>query len=336
MKLITRAAGKRLVVLAVILSLIVLAGWWTMMRMPSKSFHGPLPPLTPVQTALRDELRGHVEKLAVEIGERNVFKPAKLKAAANYIQASLTSDGYQVTRQSFKASGEVCDNLEVEIPGTTRRNEIIVIGAHYDSVMGTAGADDNATGVAGLLALARIWTNRQPDRTLRFVAFVNEEPPFFQADGMGSLVYAKQCRERGDQVVAMISLESLGYFSMAKQSQKYPPPLGLFYPSRGDFVAFVGNSANTGLVRRCVKTFCQNAQFPCEGGALPGWLPGIGWSDHWAFWQAGYPALMVTDTAPFRNPHYHTDGDTPDKLDYDRLVRVVDGVDKVIEDLASR
>ena len=304
--------------------------------MPLQSFRGPLPPLTSEQTALRDELRRHVEKLAGEIGERNVFKPANLKAAADYIQASLTSAGHEVARQSFKASSEVCDNLEVEIAGTTNPNEIIVIGAHYDSLLGTVGADDNASGVAGLLALARLWTSRQSERTLRFVAFVNEEPPFFQEPGMGSLVYAKRCRERGEKIVAMLSLESLGFYTIAKGSQKYPPPLSLFYPSRGDFIGFVGRTRDVSLVRRCVRTFRQNAQFPSEGGALPGWLPGIGWSDHWAFWQAGYPALMVTDTAPFRNPFYHTAGDTQDTLDYDRLARVVAGLDKLIEDLADR
>jgi hypothetical protein len=112
--------------------------------------------------------------------------------------------------------------------------------------------------------------------------------------------------------------------------------VGIFYPSQGDFIAFVGNTSNRGLIRRCVKTFREQAAFPSEGAALPGMLRGIGWSDHWAFWQAGYPGLMVTDTAPFRYPHYHTPEDTPDKLDYDRLARVVDGLEKVLEELADK
>jgi Zn-dependent M28 family amino/carboxypeptidase len=153
---------------------------------------------------------------------------------------------------------------------------------------------------------------------------------------MGSLVYARQCRQRNENIVAMLSLETIGYYSTAKGSQKYPFPVGLFYPSRGDFVAIVGNRANARLVRRCIASFRRQASFPSEGAALPGRLPGIDWSDHWSFWQAGYPGIMVTDTAPFRYPHYHTEQDTPDKLDYERLARVVAGLDKVLEDLANR
>jgi Zn-dependent M28 family amino/carboxypeptidase len=307
-----------------------------MIRMPSRSFRGPLPPLTQEQAALRDALRRDVTTLGGDIGERNVFLPAKLAAAAQFIETAFASAGYKVTRQSYTADGEVCHNLEVEVPGATRRDEIVVIGAHYDSVAGSPGANDNGSGVAALLALARDWGGRKPDRTLRFVAFVNEEPPFFQTAQMGSLVYAKACRERGERIVAMISLECIGYYSDDAGSQKYPPPVGLFYPRRGDFIGFVSNVRNRKLLRRCVATFRRSAQFPCEGGALPGWLPGIGWSDHWAFWQAGYPALMVTDTAPFRYPHYHSAEDAPDRLDYDRLARVVAGFDKLIEDLANQ
>jgi len=178
-------------------------------------------------------------------------------------------------------------------------------------------------------------TLQKPTRTLRFVAFVNEEPPFFQTEQMGSLVCARRSRERDEKVVVMLSLESLGYYSTDDGSQKYPFPMGWFYPSRGDFVAFVGRSADAKWVRLCVKLFRQNAQFPSEGGALPGWLPGIGWSDHWAFWQAGYPALMVTDTAIFRSPHYHAESDNPDKLDYDRFARAVEGLSRVIEKLVN-
>lgn len=303
--------------------------------MPGKSYRGTLPPLSAAQTALRDELRRHVEQLAGEIGERNVYIPKKLNAAADYIEAALSVGSHKVSRQSFKASGELCHNLEIEIPGSTRRDEIVLIGAHYDSVMGSPGADDNASGAAALLALSKSPELQKPARTLRFVALVNEEPPHFQTEQMGSLVCARRCRERGENIIVMLSLESLGYYSTDKGSQKYPFPIGLLYPSCGDFVGFVGRTADGKWVRQCIKTFRQNAQFPSEGAALPGWLPGIGWSDHWAFWQVGYPALMVTDTATFRSPNYHLDSDTPDKLDYDRFARVVEGVARVIEKLAN-
>jgi len=307
-----------------------------MIRMPSKSFRGPLPPLTSEQLALRDALERDVTALAGEIGERNVFNPAKLKAAASYISNAFAAAGYEVSHQRYEACRELCENLSVQITGSRYPAEIIIAGAHYDSVSGSPGANDNGSGVAALLALAREWYGRSPARTLRFVAFVNEEPPFFQTEQMGSLVYAKECRKRGEQIVAMLSLETIGYYSDMPGSQKYPPPVGLFYPSRGNFIGFVGNVTSRKLVRRCVGVFRANAQFPCEGGALPELLPGITWSDHWAFWRVGYPAVMVTDTAPFRYPYYHAENDTLDKLDFDRLARVVCGIGHVIDELANR
>lgn len=306
-----------------------------MVRMPSKSFRGPLPPLTEKQAVRRKELRAHVEKLAGEIGERNVLKPAQLRAAADYIEGEFAKMGYATRRQSYIANGESFDNLEVEIPGNALPDEIVVVGAHYDSCHGSPAANDNASGVASLLVLAEKWKEHQSSRTIRFVAFVNEEPPFFQTDYMGSLVYARRCRERGENISAMISLETMGYFNTAKGSQNYPPPFGFLYPSKGDFIAFVGNYGNGKLVRRCIKTFRETTSFPSEGAALPGKLPGIGWSDHWSFWQVDYPAIMVTDTAPFRYPHYHTAEDTPDKIDYGRLGRVVEGLEHVILELSD-
>jgi hypothetical protein len=152
---------------------------------------------------------------------------------------------------------------------------------------------------------------------------------------MGSVRYARWCREQDEDIVAMLSLETIGYYSEAPGSQKYPPPLGLLYPSKGDFIGFVGNVRSRRLVRRCVGTFRASVAYPSEGGAPPGWIPGIGWSDHWSFWQSGYPGVMVTDTAPFRYPHYHAVTDTPDKLDYDRMVRVVTGLEGVVATLTG-
>ena len=241
--------------------------------------------------------------------------------------------GLQPRRDTYELNGQACHNIEAEIRGN--RPEIVVIGAHYDSVFGSPGANDNGSGVAALLALARRFAGKQTEQTLRFVAFVNEEPFYFQSKQMGSFVYASRCKARGDQISAMISLETIGYFSDAPGSQIYPAPgLGLFYPSTGNFIGFVGNVRSRALVRRAIGLFRQQAKLPSEGAALPSFIPGVGWSDQWAFWQHGYPGIMITDTAPFRYPHYHEATDTPDKLDYDRFTLVVSGVEKMIEGLS--
>ncbi|MCP3906152.1 MAG: M28 family peptidase [Planctomycetes bacterium] len=308
-----------------------------MIRMPGTSWSGSLPPLTEEQATLRDALRDDVVMLADTIGARSIRSaPKGLKRAEDWLAETLASTaGVAVERQVFEAEGVACANLIAEFPGTTRADEIVVIGAHYDTCMDTPGADDNASGVAGALALARARAGVTAARTIRIVLFVNEEPPYFQTGRMGSLRYATRCRERRDDVVAMISLEMLGSYRDEEGSQSYPPPLSWFYPTRGDFIAFVGNFGSRRLVRDSIRSFREHARFPSEGAAPPGWLPGVGWSDHWAFWQAGYRAIMVTDTAMYRYPHYHTPNDTPDQLDYERMARVVEGLGAVLESLSN-
>lgn len=304
-------------------------------RMPGKSYQGPLQPLTTQEIHLRDTLRRDVQKLAGEIGERNVWQYPSLAAAADFLETSLAESFHDIRRHGYEISGLICRNIEVEIRGSDRADEIVIIGAHYDSVAGSSGANDNATGAAAVLALARLLAGKRTSRTLRFVEFVNEEPPFFQSRQMGSLVYAKHCRDRGERIVAMLSLETIGYYSDEKGSQHYPFPFGLFYPSTGNFIAFVGNTSSARLVCDVVASFRRHTKYPSEGGALPGFIPGIGFSDQWAFWQEGYPAVMVTDTALFRYPYYHTPGDTPDKVRYDPLARVVAGLEKVIAEMVG-
>jgi hypothetical protein len=329
-----RNARRRLVFYpGLVASLAALLTW--MIAMPGSSFHGPLPPPDALETRLAESLHADVSEIAGSIGERNLPKPAALDRARDYITSELTRAGYIVRRQDYSVYGIVSTNLDTESPGDGRKGEIVVVGAHYDSVAGALGADDNGSGVAAVLALARAFAGRHTARTLRFVAFANEEPPYFWTDDMGSLVYAKACRARGDNIVAMLSLETVAYFRDAPHTQHYPPPLGYVYPDRGDFVAFVGNLGSRTLTRDAVRVFRQSVQLPSEGAALPGWVPGVGWSDQWAFWQVGYPGVMVTDTAPFRNPNYHTSRDAPDTLDYPRFARVVSGLSKVVEAIAT-
>ncbi len=304
-------------------------------RMPGESYRGPLPPLTADEMSLREELRRDVETLGGEIGERNLWRDDALAAAVEFIETSLAGTGLAVSRQPFTAQRFEFFNLEAAAPGLRRPGEILVVGAHYDSALGSPGANDNGTGVAATLALARRFARAPAARTLRFVAFANEEPPFFQTEAMGSAVYARACRARGDRIAAMISLETIGYYSDAPGSQQYPQPFGIFYPSTGNFIAVVSGVRSRDLTRRLVASFRARTKFPCEGGALPGWIPGIEWSDHWAFSREGYPAAMITDTAPFRYPHYHLASDTPGKIDYDRLARVVAGWERAIRELAD-
>ena len=196
--------------------------------------------------------------------------------------------------------GRECYNLEVEIIGSEKPDEIVVIGAHYDSLEGTTGANDNGSGVAALLAIARAFGDKQPVRTLRFVAFTNEEPPFFQSDDMGSLVYARRCSERNENIVAMLSLETIGYYTDEERSQDYPSGLMDFvFPTTGNFISFVGNIKSRKLLGDVAGSFRQYAKFPSVAAFLPEDIVGVGWSDQWSFWQYGYPAIMVTDTAPF-------------------------------------
>ena len=320
----------------VIFVLVAVMSWWTMIRMPGKSYRGELPAADEQLLLLCDELRRDITHLSVEIGERNVLnRPRELAIAADWIETEFKAAGYDVQRQRYDVSGVTCCNLQAELLGKTRAEEIVVVGAHYDTVTGTPGANDNTSGVAAVLALARMFSKRNTDRTLRFVALVNEEPPYFQTEEMGSLVYTRGCRKRGENVVAMLSLETIGCYSDAAGSQKYPPPFGMLYPSEGNFIGFVGNLESGDLVRQAVETFRKNEKFPCEGCALPEIVPGVGLSDQWSFWQEGYAALMITDTAMFRYPYYHTPEDTIDKIDFDRMARVVRGLEKVVTSLSS-
>jgi Zn-dependent M28 family amino/carboxypeptidase len=290
-----------------------------LMNMPGRSFEGPSPP---APRELRVGLRRDVELLAFE---RNEGRPVAYARAAELIEQALAEAGYATSR--------FAGNVIAELRGAT--DDIAVIGAHYDTVDRSPGADDNASGVAALLALARAFAHAKPKRTLRFVAFANEEPPYFLSQRMGSWQYANACHERRETIVAMLSLESIGFYSDAPHSQAYPAMLEHVFPDRANFIAFASNVASRALLKRCVETFREHARVPSEGAALPETVTGVAWSDQWSFWQFGYPAVMVTDTAPFRNPHYHTAHDTPETLDYDRFALVVEGLHAVVADLAG-
>lgn len=317
---------KTALIVALVVLLALAIAWRSMLSMPGRSLRGALPALTESQRVLAEELRRDVATICA--GAPRSVTETRAPAAA-YIERELIAAGYAPSRQ-HTAEG---DNIEVELRGDSK--EIVVIGAHYDSVDGAPGADDNASGVAGCLAMARRLAHAHPKRTLRFVFFTAEEPPSFKTASMGSYVYAKRCHDRGEKIAAMLSIESIGYYDPHAHSQLYPAFLAPFFPSTGDFIAFAGNSGSRALVRDCVRAFRGHAKFPSEGAAVPEVVEEIGWSDQWSFWQFGWPALMVTDTAPFRNPHYHTASDLPETVDYERTARVVEGLIGVVNALSG-
>lgn len=284
---------------------------------------------------LADRLQAHVQALAGVIGERNMWRQEALGAARDLIATEWHRQGYDVLRHVYPVEGVPCTNLEVIVPGRERPTEILLLGAHYDSVLSSPGADDNASGIAALLELSRRFAEAEPARTLRMVAFVNEESPFFGTIRMGSVAYAREARARNDDIRLMLSLETMGYYRDEPASQRYPPLFRFFYPDRGAFVAFVSNFASRHVLRQCVEAFRRHSDFPVEHLAGPPLIRGLSWSDHSSFWRQGYPAVMITDTAFYRYPHYHTGSDTPDQLAYGALARVVEGLAGAILELAA-
>jgi hypothetical protein len=334
-RIASKAALRRIAALFVLIAIALLICHNVMISMPGSSHEGPLAPLTDAQRAASERLRDDVVRLAGGIGQRSTFQPRQFAASAEMIWKQLEQAGLTPREHSRVARGTTVPNIDVTVQGTTLPEEIVLIGAHFDTFQGTPGADDNASGVAAVLELARRFARAPQARTLRFAFFVNEEPPAFWTSDMGSWVYAKKCKADGDRITAMLAIESVGYYSDEPNSQQYPRPLNSLYPNKGNFLAFVSNVDNRKLVRRTISTWRANVAFPSEGAALPSALPGIGWSDHWSFWQEGYPAMMLTDTATFRNPHYHRSSDTPDTLDYERMSRVVDGIEMIVKELAK-
>ncbi len=295
----------------------------------------PLPaPGTAAEGGVADSverLRGHVRRLSVEIGERNFRHSSALAAAAEYIAGELTRAGYKPSREEYLIGEERFANILAEKPGRSRPREIFVIGAHYDSAEGSPGADDNASGVAVLLELAREFAAFENERTLRLAAFVNEEPPFFRTGLMGSRVHAHGCKKRKEDIVAALSLEMLGYFTDEPASQSYPPFLSFFYPDKGNFIAIVGNLKSRRLVRELEGRFSASSSLPVESIATVSLVPGVDFSDHGSFWKYGYPAAMVTDTAFYRYAFYHTPLDREEALDYGRMAQVAEGLSGWLE-----
>lgn len=304
---------------------------------PLQPYRRALPPLGDDERVLAARLRQHVAAIAGT--PHNIDHYPALEAAACYIERELFAMGLEPKPQAFDVKGWPVRNIEVVLEPAGHRpaspKGTYVVGAHYDSPDDSPGANDNGTGVAALLELARrLATGTSRGNRIRIVFFVNEEAPWGKTEHMGSLVHAKSLAAAGERIEGMIALETLGHFSKRPGSQRFPFPFGLIYSNVGDFVAFVGLPRARSFVHRSLAAFRQTTEFPSIGGIAPGFLEGIDLSDHWAYDKCGFPAMMITDTAPFRNPHYHTRGDLPDTVDYESLARITAGLGRMLERIA--
>ncbi|MBL0869839.1 MAG: M28 family peptidase [Phycisphaerales bacterium] len=286
--------------------------------------------------SLAQELRRDVVMLSEHIGTRGVHSPKAYRLAREFLVSCLQRAGHVVKQHEYDEDGVTCANLEVVIEGDNPR--ALVVGAHYDSVENCPAANDNASGVAGILALARRLHGVKPKHTIRLVLFANEEPPYFNLNAMGSQIYARACKARADELVGMICLETIGCFLHESGSQNWPSGIaGLVLPTTGDFISFVGDTSSRGFIKRCAEVFGERAEVPLLAGAVPASVaPMVVWSDHRGFNESGYEAFMVTDTAPLRYKHYHQPTDTHEKLDYMTMARVMMGVERVVRAVAVR
>ena len=281
---------------------------------------------------LETNLKSHVVFLSEKIGERNYLDTEKLNKAADNIEEKFRSYKCNVKRQSFKAENKVYYNIEAEVKGASDKDKIIVIGAHYDTIAGTPGADDNASGVAGILELARLASEKPLPYTIRLVAFALEEPPFFRTRNMGSYVYAESLKKEGTKIEGMISLEMIGYFCDKDGCQYYPLTFfRWFYPKKGNFLSFVGDIGSRKFTQKIKKAFMKSSSLPVESLNTIPLVPGVDLSDHLSFWRFGYNAFMITDTAFYRNPHYHARSDTVEKLDYRKMAEFIKGLYNALE-----
>ncbi|WP_081933836.1 M28 family peptidase [Massilia sp. 9096] len=296
------------------------------------------PGAAPVAPSLADRLRAHVQAIASE--EHNTANPQQLEQAARYIETALRAEGYAIHRQEYKAGGQKVRNIEVSVANVAPHQKparIFIVGAHYDSAPGAPGANDNGSGTAAVLELARLLKTLSPSQgtEIKFVFFVNEEPPWFMGSEMGSMQHARQLHADGMNVAGALILETIGWYSQQRHSQQLPPGLEGRYPDTGNFIAFVGTLQSSRLVQQALAAFRGASDFPAHGLAAPDYVQGVTLSDHASYNRFGYPAIMITDTAFMRYPYYHTADDTPDKVDYDSVARVVSGLAHTIEALAA-
>jgi hypothetical protein len=287
---------------------------------------------------MEQSLQADVRHLSVEIGERNLQDDARYRAlqrAGEWIRGRWEAMGFRVGEQTLVVAGRQVSNLEIEIPGRTAPSQIVIVSAQHDTLVGSPGANNNASGEAVLLKLSELLRGHQADRTIRLVSFTTEEDPWFGTKDMGSYHYARRCRERGEDVRVMMSLDAIGYYLHEPGTQRLPFPFSALYPDRGDFLAFIGNIPSRAMVTAATRGFHKGSAFPIQAGLSPEWVKGASWSDHSSFWRFGYRAIQITDTGGFRSPFHTNAGDTMEKIDYRALARITFGMYGSILELST-
>jgi len=325
----SRNFRKTLFVMVILFVAFLYFSYWYMMKCEG-DWKGE-----PLERQLKAEL-GEIKKgMESDIGYLQNLGPRNSENEPNYkqlrqceewIKQRWESQGYVVKKHTFSIKGKEYSNLEIEIKGRTVPSEIIIISAQYDTLPDSPGANNNGSGMAILFQLSQLLRKHTPDRTLRLLNFVNEEDPFFGTEMMGSFQYAKRCRQRGEEIRVMLSLDALGIYKDEPGSQRLPSPFSLFYPDRGNFLAFIGNLRSRNYMEEATRGFKKGSSFPIEAGVVPEWIEAADWSDHRSFWQFGYPGIMVTDTGGFRSIYHTTKEDTLEKLDFEAMSRIVIGM----------
>lgn len=330
---------KASLVIAILLLAILVAGYWYMIKCEG-TWDGER--LEEEEEAfdlskMKEEMEGDVAYLQ-SLGPRNSMGEAQyqqLRICEGWVKTKWESQGYRVSVHSFVVDGREYANLEIELPGTTSPSEIIIVSAQYDTLPDSPGANNNGSGMAVLFQLSALLRHHAPDKTLRLVAFVNEEDPFFGTEKMGSYRYAMRSHERGEDIEFMLSLDALGIYKEEPGTQTLPFPFSLFYPDEGNFLAFIGNLPSRKHVILATRGFRKGSAFPIRAGVVPEWVEGAGWSDHLSFWEFGYPGIQVTDTGAFRAASHTTSEDTMEKLNFDALSRIVVGMYAAINELTE-
>jgi hypothetical protein len=289
-----------------------------------------LSPPTPEEQELAARLRATVTHLAADIGERNISKSWNLASATDDLARTLEKMGYEVRRQGIVVGDDVVQNLDVRAGGGEKGAESLVVAAHFDTVVGSPGADDDASGTAAVVELARLFRDRKTSRTIRFALLANGEAPYFGTEQMGSLVYAKQLIRENSGVVGMMSIDGIGVYASIPSAQKVEAA----FPDTPDFIAVLGNESSRAFFDKVARSM-KNATMNVVAAVLPSQSPAISESDQWAFWKLGLPAVLITDTGSQRYPHHHTKTDLPSELDFDRMARVVAALARTIEELAT-